>query len=54
MNKRHLLLDEKNELYNRSMYISGRFEPKVDIEGAKVDIEGVKADIEGVKADIES
>ena len=34
---RNLLLDEKNELHNRSLHISGMFE-KVDIENAKVDI----------------
>ena len=34
---RNLLLDEKNELHNRSMYISGMF-AEVDIESAKVDI----------------
>ena len=36
---RNLLLDEKNELHNRSMHISGIFDIKVDIEDAKVDIE---------------
>ena len=35
---RNLLLDEKNELHNRSMHISGIFDIKVDIEDAKVDI----------------
>ena len=34
---KNLLLDEKNELHNRSMHISGRFE-EVDIENTKVDI----------------
>ena len=34
---RNLLLDEKNELHNRSMHISGMFE-EVDIQSAKVDI----------------
>lgn len=29
---RNLLLDEKHELHNRAMHISGVFEPKVDIE----------------------
>ena len=48
---RNLLLDEKNELHNRSMHISGRFE-KVDIESAKADIESAEADIENKKADI--
>ena len=41
---RNLLLDEKNELHNRSMHISGMFE-KADIESAKADIESAKADI---------
>lgn len=35
---RNLLLDEKNELRNRSMHINGEFNAKVDIENAKVDI----------------
>lgn len=34
---RNLLLDEKNELHNRSMYISGMFE-EADIESTKADI----------------
>ena len=34
---RNLLLDEKNELHNRSMHISGRFN-ETDIESAKADI----------------
>lgn len=42
---RNLLLDEKNELHNRSMHISGVFEKEVDIEGVKVDIESTKVDI---------
>jgi len=41
---RNLLLDEKNELHNRSMHISGMFE-EADIESAKADIENQKADI---------
>ena len=49
---RNLLLDEKNELHNRTMHISGMFEKEVDIENVKVDIESVKVDIESVKADI--
>lgn len=48
---RNLLLDEKNELHNRSMHISGMFE-EADIESVKADIESVKADIESVKVDI--
>ena len=31
------MLDEKNEIHNRTMHISGMFE-EVDIENAKVDI----------------
>lgn len=42
---RNLLLDEKNELHNRSMHISGAFEKEVDIESIKVDIESAKVDI---------
>ena len=42
---RNVLLDENNELHNRSLHISERFE-KVDIKGAKVDIESEEADIE--------
>ena len=42
---RNLLLDEKNELHNRSMHISWGYEKKVDIESAKVDIESAKVDI---------
>ena len=48
---RNLLLDEKNELHNRSMHISGMFE-KADIESIKADIESAEADIENQKADI--
>ena len=44
---RNLLLDEKNELHNRSMHITGRFE-EVDIESVKVDIESGEVDIERV------
>lgn len=46
---RNLLLDEKNELHNRSMHISGKFS-----EFAKADIGMQKADIGTQKADIES
>lgn len=42
---RNLLLDEKNELHNRSMHISGALEKEVDIESIKVDIESTKVDI---------
>ncbi|MDY5807131.1 MAG: Fic family protein, partial [Lachnospira sp.] len=45
---RNLLLDEKNELHNRSMHISGMFK-EVDIEGAKVDIESEEVDIENAE-----
>ena len=48
---RNLLLDEKNELHNRSMHISGMFE-KTDIESLKANIDGIEADIETQKADI--
>ena len=48
----NLLLDEKNELHNRSMHISGMF-AEIDIEKGKVDIEGAKADIESTEVDIE-
>ena len=41
---RNLLLDEKNELHNRSMHISGMFE-KADIESPKANIEDAEADI---------
>lgn len=41
---RNLLLDEKNELHNRMMHISGRF-AEVDIERVKVDIESGEVDI---------
>ena len=45
---RNLLLDEKNELRNREMHISGQFNQvqKVDIGEREVDIEKVKVDIE--------
>lgn len=48
---RNLLLDEKNELHNRSMHISGRFK-ETDFESTKVDIENAEEDIESQKADI--
>ena len=39
---RNLLLNEKNELHNRNLHISGLLkEKKVDIEEEKVDIESV-------------
>lgn len=52
---RNLLLNEKNELHNRNLHISGRLnEEKVDIEYTKVDIENEKVDIQVQKVDIES
>lgn len=52
---RNLLLNEKNELHNRNLHISGRLnEEKVDIEYTKVDIENGKVDIRVQKVDIES
>lgn len=48
---RNLLLDEKNELHNRSMHISGRFK-ETDFESAKADIGNTEADIESQKANI--
>ena len=52
---RNLLLDEKNELHNRNLHISGLLnEEKVDIGNIKVDIENEKVDIQDEKMDIES
>lgn len=49
---RNLLLDEKNELRNRNLHISGLLnKEKVDIEDTKVDIEPHKVDIESVLSD---
>ena len=46
---RNLLLNEKNELHNRTLHISGLLnEEKVDIGDTKVDIENEKVDIESV------
>ena len=46
---RNLLLDEKNELHNRNLHISGLLnKEKVDIEKEKVDIQDEKVDIESV------
>ena len=50
---RNLLLNEKNELHNRNLHISGLLNEKVDIGDEKVDIEGTKVDIGGKKVDIE-
>ena len=51
---RNLLLDETNELHNRTMHISGMFDmkPKAGIEDQKADIEGQEADIEEAKTNI--
>ncbi len=52
---RNLLLNEKNELHNRNLHISGLLnKEKVDIEPQKVDIGDIKVDIEPQKVDIES
>ena len=52
---RNLLLNEKNELHNRKLHISGLLnEEKVDIGDTKVDIENEKVDIQDKKVDIES
>lgn len=52
---RNLLLDEKNELKNRNMHISGLLgTEKVDIGDQKVDIGKQKVDIQKQKVDIEN
>lgn len=52
---RNLLLNEKNELYNRKIHISGLLnEEKMDIEDIKGDIQSEKVDIQDTKMDIES
>ena len=53
---RNLLLNEKNELQNRNLHISGLLnKEKVDIQDTKVDIEKEKVDIQECrKVDIES
>ena len=52
---RNLLLNEKNELHNRNLHISGLLnEEKVDIGDSKVDIENEKVDIQDKKGDIGS
>ena len=44
---RNLLLNEKNELHNRDMHISGSLNTaKVDIENTEVDIQNTEVDIE--------
>ena len=52
---RNLILDENNELHNRSMHISGKFDElrKADIETKKADIETQKTDIESKLTNIE-
>ena len=46
---RNLLLNEKNELRNRNLHISGFMnDTKVDIGDKKVDIQDKKVDIESV------
>ena len=51
---RNLLLNEKNELHNRHLHISGLLnEEKVDIGAAKVDIGDTKVDIKNEKVDIQ-
>ena len=52
---RNLLLNEKNELHNRNLHISGLLnEEKVDIGDTKADIENAKVDIQDRTVDIES
>lgn len=49
---RNFLLNEKNELHNRNLHISGLWnDEKVDIEETKVDIETEKVDIGNVLAE---
>ena len=51
----NLLLNEKNELHNRNLHISGLLNGgKVDIGDMKVDIENKKVDIQKWKVNIES
>lgn len=46
---RNLLLNEKNELHNRNLHISGLWnKEKVDIENRKVDIQDKKVDIKSI------
>ena len=51
---RNLLLDEKNELHNRAMHISGKLaeSEKVNIRNEKVNIQNKKANIHDEKANI--
>lgn len=49
------MCNEKNELRNRNLHISGLLnEEKVDIGDTKVDIENGKVDIQDKKVDIDS
>ena len=49
------MCNEKNELRNRNLHISGLLnEEKVDIGDTKVDIENGKVDIQDKKVDIKS
>ena len=48
-------MNEKNELYNRNLHVSGLLNAeKVNIGEIKVDIENEKVDIQNQKVDIES
>ena len=48
-------MNEKNELHNRKLHISGLLnEEKVDIGNAKVDIQNSKVDIESLLSEKES
>ena len=51
---RNLLLNEDHPLHNRTLHISGTFEPseKVNIDSQKADIEREKVNIEGQKVNI--
>lgn len=51
---RNLLLNEKNELHNRNLHISGFLNEKVYSEASKVNIDAEKVDIHDEKVDIES
>lgn len=51
---RNLLLNEKNELHNRNLHISGLLNEKVNIGNTKVDIENEKVHIESVLSEKDS
>ncbi len=52
---RNLLLNEKNELHNRNLHISGILnEGKVDIRDTKVNIDNEKVDVWDTKVDIDN